>query len=413
MSYLIKIVVFAISLWLMGSAYANTVEPIVVNAIITSTEIQFSPDTIPENKPFIIHVINKTNIPVELENTDTSVEIYSNMDKTFRVGLTAGSYVFFNDFNTRIKPATLFVKNETDVATSPVKELIVNDTAPMSTQDYSEILFIIWRESVEGLLVVGVVYSWLKQLKNGRKSGMLFLWLGVLAGLICAFVLSFLLITVKNELSPNSANIFQASVTFVAALMIVYMVKWMRTNSRTLKSGMHSALEKNASNKWRNISIFTVVTVALAREASEASIFIYALGFGSHGESSIKILSTLSLGVVLAVATIYVLQLGNKLFSWRFFFKITEILLLLLGGSLLLNCIDLLIASGYLPALSTRIWDTSFLLKDGGMITPLISSFTGYRATPSLMDVIMYSVYWIFILLLLNAKKRPVTCKIE
>jgi high-affinity iron transporter len=240
---------------------------------------------------------------------------------------------------------------------------------------------------------------------------MFFLWLGVGTGLVFAILLSFLLVTVKSILSPHAANYFQAALTFVAAFMIVYMVKWMRTNGRTLKSGMHNALEKDVSNKWRNISILTVVAVAFAREASEAVIFIYALGLGGQGESTLRTISILAIGVALAIATIYLLQLGNKIFSWRFFFKTTEILLLLLGGGLLLSSMDLLISSGFLPALYTRVWDTSFLMGSGGFLTPLISSFTGYRATPSLMDVIIYSTYWVFIYLFLKSKKDAANVK--
>jgi high-affinity iron transporter len=426
---------FIILLSLFGIAHARTIEPITVNAIMTATDIQFSPDIIPENTPFIIHVINKAGVPVELENSDTSVEVYADMDKTFKVGLTAGKYIFFNDFNPHTKTAILFVKiaaelnsarsqaaDLRDVATRTPGSVEYKDvrsrktqpviagssaTAQASKLEDSEILFIVWRESVEALLVVGIVYSWLKQTKTERKSGMFYLWIGVGIGLLCAILLSFLLVTIKNILPLNTTNYFQATMSIVAAGMIVYMVKWMREKGRTLKAGMHNALAKNATNKWRNISIVTVVAVALAREASEATIFIYALGFGAQGESSIKMFSILALGVALAILTIYLLQLGNKIFSWRFFFKVTEILLLLLGGGLLLNCVDLLVSSGLLPALYTRVWDTSFLLGAGGFLTPLISSFTGYRATPSLMDIIFYGAYWIFIYMLFKTKRSP------
>jgi high-affinity iron transporter len=193
--------------------------------------------------------------------------------------------------------------------------------------------------------------------------------------------------------------------TLVAAMMIVYMVKWMRENGRTLKHTMQNSLEKKSSLRWRNISILTVVAVAFAREASEASIFIYALGVGSITPFSIKILGLLGLGILLAMATIFILQLGNKIFSWKIFFKLTEILLLLLGGGLLLNAIDHLIVAGLLTPLQNKIWDTSFLIHEGGMLSPMLSSFTGYRAAPSLTDLIVYSSYWIFIYFLLKPNK--------
>ncbi len=400
--------IFIALLFWIGAVFAKNGEPITVNAFINTTAIEFSPNIIPENTPFIIHVINRAGTPVELENSDTSVEVYANMDKTYKVGLPAGHYVFFNDFNAHTKAANLIVEKESAILKSTNTPLTTQAALTQSNQtlsnlNVSEILFIVWRESVEALLVVGVVYSWLNQLKTGRRSGLFFMWMGVVTGLLCAILLSFLLMTVNHILSPVSSNLFQAGMTLLAASMIVYMVKWMRGNSRSLKKNMHNSLEKNNSTHWRNISILTVVTVAVTREASEACIFIY--GLGANSNFSANTMSILGLGVLLAIGTIFLLQLGNKIFSWRFFFKITEILLLLLGGGLLLSCIDRLILSGFLTPLYSKVWNTSFLISEGGFFAPMLSSFAGYRATPSLMNIIIYGAYWIVIYFLLKTKK--------
>lgn len=397
---------FSIILFLIvKSAFANTVEPLVVNATVTAAQIEFSPNAIPENVPFVIHVINNAGAPIELENSDTSVEVYANVDKTFKVGLTAGSYVFFNDFNAHTKTAALIVKSVNSAPTNVLQDERTQQqiSAPLNI---SGILFIVWRESVEALLVVGIVYSWVSlNQKEQRRSGLICLWLGMLIGLLCAVLLSYLLITVNHILAPDSANIFQAVMTFIAAAMIVYMVKWMRVNGRKLKANMQQSLEKNTSIFWRNISILIVVAVAVAREGSEASIFIYALGFGNQAHLSLQMFGVLGLGVLLAAATIALLQLGNKLISWRFFFKVTEVLLLLLGGGLLLNGVDRLILSGFLSPLHNKVWDSSFLISDGGFFAPLLSSFIGYRAMPSLMCVLGYIIYWVLIYLIMKTKK--------
>ncbi len=402
----LKQFLFIILILTLKSAFAGTSEPLVVNATVTATQIEFTPNVIPENVPFVIHIINKAGAPIELENSDTSVEVYPNVDKTFKVGLTAGKYMFFNDFNAHTQSAILTVqaRGYTQSGVVPVSIVEQQKTANLNV---SGILFIVWRESVEALLVVGIVYSWLNLTpKPQRRSGLICLWLGMLIGLFCAIVLSYLLITLNHILAPDTANIFQAGMTFVAAVMIVYMVKWMRINGRKLKADMQQSLEKSSSIFWRNISILTVVAVAVAREASEASIFIYALGFGNQSHFSFQMLGILGLGILLAVATIALLQWGNKIISWRFFFKVTEILLLLLGGGLLLNGIDRLIVSGILNPLHSKIWDTSFLISDGGFLAPLLSSFLGYRAMPSLMCVISYIIYWIVIYWVLKNKKR-------
>ena len=53
------------------------------------------------------------------------------------------------------------------------------------------------------------------------------------------------------------------------------------------------------------------------------------------------------------------LQQGGRFLSWRVFFRVSEILLLLLAGALLVSAIDKLIALDVLPPLVDPLWDTS------------------------------------------------------
>jgi high-affinity iron transporter len=112
-----------------------------------------------------------------------------------------------------------------------------------------------------------------------------------------------------------------------------------------------------------------------------------------------------AIGLLLAILTIYLLSLGNKIFSWRYFFKVTEVLLLLLGGALLLNCVDTLVSVGVVPVLQAKFWDSSFILSDGGHFVPLLASVIGYRATPSLIDILVYLVYWIAVISFIKRKQ--------
>lgn len=416
---MIKKLIFSIFFLIIanvGLVSAQQVDPITVNAIINSTEITFEPAVIPENTPFIIHVVNNAGVPVELENSDTSVEVYAGTDKTFKIGLEAGKYKFFNDFNPKTKTADLIVltaenyKNHPIVAnngsnTNTSDVTAVNDGSSVDNGNSSilDITFIMWRESIEALLVVGIVFGWLKQLKEGRREGMLFLAGGIALGVLWAMILGYTLIKLSGVLSGNTQEYLQASLTLLAALMIVYMVKWMRSNGAKLKSEMYSALSSNETRRW-NISILIVVAVAIAREGSEAVIFIYALGFGSKGVVNADMFGAVAIGLLLAILTIYILSLGNKFFSWKYFFKITEILLLLLGGAMLLNSVDMLVSVGALPVLKAKFWDTSFILSDGGHFVPLLSSVVGYRATPSLIDILVYISYWIGVLWFIKNK---------
>ena len=111
-----------------------------------------------------------------------------------------------------------------------------------------------------------------------------------------------------------------------------------------------------------------------------------------------------ALGLALAIATYGLLQVGARVVSWRVFFRVTEIMLLLLAGSLLLTGVDNLVSLGVLPQLSGRIWDTSHILTDGGALGGLVSALTGYRAKPVLIQILALGGYWIVMAWLL---RRP------
>ena len=51
------------------------------------------------------------------------------------------------------------------------------------------IVFIVWRESIEALLVIGILNAWLSQQGATAARGRLFLWAGVAAGIVTAFAL--------------------------------------------------------------------------------------------------------------------------------------------------------------------------------------------------------------------------------
>lgn len=404
-----KLITLLIFILTASVALANSsADPIVVNATINAATITLSPNQIPANNPFIIHIINKSGSPVELENTDTSVEVYDGMDKTFRVGLDVGKYKFFNDFNPKTKIGILSVEKGILPATINNDSSAGSDTpsnkVTSGQSNLSQIVFIMWRESIEALLVVGIVFGWLKQLnKEQRKKGMLFLWLGVASGVLFAVLLGVALVDISAETSGFVRTYIQAGITTTAALMIMYMVKWMRVSGKRLKSDMYNSLNK--MHGWE-ISILAVTAIAIAREGSEATIFIYALGFGQHGFVSNSMLIAAVSGMLLAIVTIYLFQLSKSFLTWKYFFRITEVLLLLLGGSLLLNGGDMLISTGIIPALHTKIWDSSGLIDSGGFFAPLLNSLIGYRPTPSFMDLIIYAAYWLCVYLFIFKPRK-------
>lgn len=255
------------------------------------------------------------------------------------------------------------------------------------------VVFIIWRESVEALLVIGILNAWLARQSEIASRGRLFLWAGVAAGLLVAVVLGVIFIAFGEAISDEAQQGYQTGAVLIAAALIIQMVFWMRRHGRTLKRELETSLQDAAerSSWW---TIFILALVAVAREGSETVVFLFGtLAAAQRASLAGAIIATVT-GFALALATYYVLQFGSRVLSWRVFFGLTEIMLLLLAASLLVTGVENLSDLGVLPTLSGRLWDSSAILPDSGPIGGLLAALTGYRARPNLMDLLVYALYW-------------------
>lgn len=255
------------------------------------------------------------------------------------------------------------------------------------------VAFIIWRESVEALLVIGILNAWLARQQEIASRGRIFLWAGVAAGLLVAVLLGVVFIAFGEAIPDNAMQGYQTGAVLIAAALIIQMVFWMRRHGRTLKRELETSLQDAAarSSWW---TVFILALLAVAREGSETVVFLFGTLAAAQRASLVAAIVATIIGFSLAFATYYVLQLGSRVLSWRAFFGATEIMLLLLAASLLVTGVENLGDLGVLPTLSGRLWDASAIIPDSGPVGGFLAALTGYRARPNLMDVLVYALYW-------------------
>ena len=262
-------------------------------------------------------------------------------------------------------------------------------------------IFIIWRESAEALLVVGILYAWLAR-RPDRAAGLRYLWGGVAVGVLLALTLALAVFGVIRALPESALDYFQVAMMLIACALIVQMVFWMRRHGRTFKSELETRMEKQATtaNWW---GLLVVVALAVGRETAETVVFLYGVGLEQLSMGDFALVVVLGLGS--AALTFWVLQRGGRALSWRHFFRVSEILLLLLAGGLLVSGLDKLISMGILPSLGDQIWDTSAVLDDSSRVGALVASMTGYRAQPSVLPLACLVLFWVAVLYKLRPQK--------
>jgi len=256
---------------------------------------------------------------------------------------------------------------------------------------FAQVIFVVWRESVEALLVVGILHAWLAH-NAADRGAMKFLWGGVAAGLLTAVALSVALVGFAEVLPPGWQDFFQAGLILAACGLIVQMVFWMRRHGRTLKRELEEGLSRSVQNgQWWGV--FVLALAAIAREGSETVVFLYGiLAAGAAGHLLQTTLAIL-LALAAAFATYWLLQVFARRTSWRLFFRVTEIMLLCLGSALLVTAVGYLVSFGLLPY-TNPVWNTDFLLRDTSSFGGLVASLTGYRSEPDVVTIATWIVYW-------------------
>lgn len=277
-----------------------------------------------------------------------------------------------------------------------------------------QVLFIVWRESIEALLVVGILYAWLKNTTQ-NVTALKYLWSGVAAGVVLAILLGASLLGFSQVLSGDAQTYFQISMMLFAAALIIQMVFWMRKHGRDMQQNIKQTVENSVqTGTWWGV--FFLVVLAIAREGSEMAVFLYGIASQQSISTSTMVTGGL-LGFLAAFVTIYLFQLGGKVFSWKNFFKVTEVLLLLLAAGLILSgterlldlCVeqsDYLSSLDFIDSLTAPVWDSSWLLNDSSSIGGLFSTLVGYRSHPTLFNIVIYIIYWLAIFVAYKTSSR-------
>ena len=278
-------------------------------------------------------------------------------------------------------------------------------------------MFIVWRESVEALLVIGILQAWISQQSQGSRL-VKFLWAGVVLGLLFSGLLAGLILLAGSAMSGSASEWFQAALALIASLLIVQMVSWMHRHGRTLKRDLLRDADSKMSRQggW---GLLLLALLAVSREGSETVVFLYGAGARLQGpELGLFAVGGL-LGLVLSALTIVLLHSSRRLISWRRFFALSEAVLLMLGAALLVSASERI--GGQLLAMDLpewvygsvgdALWDSSHWLSDSHGIGGFLAGFAGYRATPSVLTLAVWLGYWLLIAgWLRQRREEPLPC---
>src|SRR5919109_1005216 len=246
------------------------------------------------------------------------------------------------------------------------------------------------REAFEAALLLGIVYAYLDRV--GARAQYHWVTLGAVLGLVASVAAGVAVGFLSGPLLDLGPDLVAAAVMFVAVALLTWHGWWMRQHARAIKGDVQRRIdEARATQRLWIVSL--VAFTGVFREGAETVLFLWGLmsqttisGWGGVTGGVLGVASAAVLG--------WAIFRGGRQLSLPRFFAATSMLLVVVAAGLFSTGIGKLIGLGFIPA-SEPLWDTSWLLADDSMVGGFLSGLTGYRARPSLPEVIAYVVYLI------------------
>jgi high-affinity iron transporter len=243
------------------------------------------------------------------------------------------------------------------------------------------------REGLEAALIVGIILSVLRRLGHTDRTGSV--WAGVVGAIIASVVAGLALNALGVAFQGRGEQIFEGVTMLLAAGVLTWMIFWMQRQGRRVRAELESDVRRAVATggTW---ALFSLAFVAVVREGIETALFLTAAAFSA---TPTQTLIGGALGLALAVILGWLIFAAGKRLNVRLFVQVTSIFLILFAAGLLAHGVHEFQEAGLLPTVVEQVWDINPILDEGSVTGTFLKALFGYNGNPSLLEVIVYSIY--------------------
>jgi high-affinity iron transporter len=247
-------------------------------------------------------------------------------------------------------------------------------------------LIIVFREALEAGIVIGIILSATKGIA-GRSN---YIAGGLIAGCAGAGLVALCARSISSLFAGSGQEILNAGILALAVCMLAWHYVWMARHSRTLVAELKATGQAIVDGNRSLYAIAIVIGLAVMREGSEVVLFLYGIIVSSQ-ENYPNIFIGGLLGLLAGGAVSAILYLGLVRLPVRQLFRVTGGLIVLLAAGLAAQAEAFVAQGGLVSIGQSRLWDTSFLLKDDSLIGRTLHVFIGYTARPTAAQLVTYA----------------------
>jgi len=259
------------------------------------------------------------------------------------------------------------------------------------------------REAFEASLLLGIVYGYLDRV--GARGSFHWVTLGGALGLLASLAMGLAVGMLSGPLLDLGPDLIAAVVMFLAVGLLTWHAWWMRQHSRAIRGEVEQrlAVARSTQRLW---IVGLIAFTGVFREGAETVLFLWGIMAEASSVTGWASVVGGVAGVAVAALLGWAVFRGGKHVSLPRFFAVTTMLILLLAAGLFSTAVGRLEGLGVLP-MTGPLWDTSWLLSDRSVLGSFLTGLIGYRARPSLFEVLAYWAYLIAASILLFRRGQP------
>jgi len=246
---------------------------------------------------------------------------------------------------------------------------------------------IVFREVLEAGLIVGVVLAATEGVAGRAR------WItgGVIAGVLGACLVALFAQRLSEAFQGSGQAIFNAAILIGAVLMLSWHILWMSRHTREMVRDMRTMGQKLTAGESTLTAMAAVVAVAVLREGSEVVLFLFGVA-ASGGTNPMAMLGGGLLGVAGGAVISLAIYRGLLAIPTGKLFAVTNGLVALLAAGMAGQAAVYLVQANLIPSLGDQVWDTSWLLRDDGLIGRALHALVGYSDRPMGVQIAAYLV---------------------